>query len=632
MPKKAKETTNHFDAEDYWKIKYAPFQKVISQIISYPNTRLVHVCMTTQAGKSFLATKNLSDTITEGYDKLPSSPEGKKRMKDKLFFVVTTQNSELKRFFGEQLIKPFGKDKNGNIPMSIEDVRIPIMQEDGSWKLTKLVKRFNKNDGVPTIEFFNNCKIFFFAADANAEKHFPGYTFKKGLYDEFAKFNADITHMVRDRLMHENGTLLTVTTLNENDPNNWYTRDIFHHYKKKGKLIVENTPGQLCGLEIYKIEIDEQTEINRLDIDGNIQIEIVRNQENSFLIIGDLEKIYPYAYNGEQILLSVRNDVKLGVKTEDQYQAINRCNPNVHTNLRILSNYNADNNQLDITGRHDEINALFPYQAIGFDPGKAGGSRFDSNVGWARVGMRLNPELPKHEQFCVLDSGILNMQDAYLDNLIPFLLNFNLPIFTDNSIWKVTNNTSDGKICPVDEYFRIAQQLGRLNEAKANFKAAGGGNLRNDSNQRSAFWQQGLLVYKDTQEASNYLQSKRLPFNINEYTQYHRPFTDEPGSQILIAIDKYNISLNTRLIFEVENWKKTHDKEGNIREMGSSKAKIDCWDGTSLGVSGLQVYRNFLEGKVQAKKKVNASLYDMPVRQNFITLNDLARSHGFKTL
>jgi hypothetical protein len=625
MPKKAKEVT-YFDAINYWNIEYAPFQKKISQVIHSPDTSIVHLLCTTQVGKSFIAYRDLMLEITKGYNKLPNE----ERMKDKLFFTIIPLDNELDKFFGEQFLKPFGKDKNGNIPTNIDNIRIPIMQEDGTWKLTKIVKRFNRN-GVPVIEFFNNCKCFFFAADANPEKHLPGYTFYKGVYDEYAKFKGDITHIVSDRLMREKGTLLTVTTLNENDYNNWYTQDIYRHYKNNGTLIIPNKESDLCGLEIYKIESNEEIELDRIDKNGNLSKEKVKNKNKSFLIIGDLEKIYPYAHDGENIYLRVRNHIKQGIKDEDYYQAIHRCNPNVHTNLRILSNYNAENNQLDIIGRVKEIDELFPYQAIGFDPGKAGGGRYDSNVGWARVGMRLDPEKPKYEQFCILDSGILNMQDAYLDNLIPFLLNFNLPIFTDNSIWKVTNNTSEGKICPVDEYFRIAKQLGRLIEAKANFKPAGGENRRNDSSQRSAFWQQGLSVFKNAEEASIYLQNKRLPFNINEYTQYYRPFTDEPGSQILIATDKYNISLNARLIFEIENWKKSYDKEGNIKEMGSNKAKIDCWDATSLGVSGLQVHRKFLEGKIQAKKKVNAGLYDMPVRQNFIALNDLARYHGYKT-
>lgn len=620
MPRKAKEI-NYFYAVEYWKPKYAPFQQIISQVIQSANTKVVHVCTTTQVGKSFLAYNDLLHTITRGWNKLPNSEEGKNRMKDKLFFVVGTTDNELKRFFGEQLLKPFGKDKDGNLPVSIDSIKITIMQEDGKEIFIPLVRKFNINTGVPTIEFFNNCKLFFFAENANPEKHLPGYTFKKGLYDEFAKFNGDITHMVSDRLMHEKGTLLTVTTLNEDDPHNWYTQNILNHYKKNGKLITEQKQGQLCGLDIYKIEIDEKVEVERFNDKGELEKQFVSNKENSFLIIGDLEKIYPYAHNGEEIYLQIRNDVSRGTKTEDAYQAIHRCNPNINHNLRILSNYNAERNLLDITGKKRELEMLFPYQAIGFDPGKADGTKHSSNVGWARIGMRLDPQNPKFEQFCILDSGILNMQDALLDNLVPFLLNFNLPIYTDNSLFKVTSRTSTRVNRPVDDYLAIAKELGRYKEAHTLFKPAGGTNLRNDSSQRVAWWQIALSAFSNPEEKKNYLSQKRLPFSIEDYVQYFKPFTEDAGSQIQIAISNEEITLNERLIKEIENWKKTKDKDGKIKEMGSSKTKIDCWDAASLGVDGLIVHKKYIENKRPIIQKPTINLY----RQHFLTLDDIMK-------
>jgi len=613
MPKTAKPQT-YFDADDYWNNKYADFQKVISQIIHSPDTSIVHVLMTPQVGKSYLAYGDLFYSATEGYDRLPS--EG--RMKDKLFFTVIPLDNELDKFFGEQFLKPFGKDKDGNIPTNIENIRIPVIQADGSWKRVKLVKRFNRN-GVPVIELFNNCKIFFFAADANPEKHLPGYTFYKGVYDEYAKFKSDITHIVSDRLMREKGTLLTVTTLNENDYNNWYTQDIYKYYKSNGTLIIPDKEADLCGLEIYKIETNEEVELNRLDKNGNLTKVKVQNRNRSFLIIGDLEKIYPYAHDGENIYLRVRNHVTQGIKTEEYYQAIHRCNPNVHTNLRILSNYNAENNQLDITGREKEIEAMFPVQAIGFDPGKADGTKQASNIGWARVGMRTDPNNPKFMQFCILESGILNKDDAILDNVIHFLLDFKLPILTDNSIWKVTGRSRDGDIHPIDQYYDIAKKIDRYKEAFKLFQPAGGKNLKNDSNQRVSYWQAGLSVFASPDDKKRYLDG--LPFDSSDYVQYQKPFTENAGSQILIATSKTNISLNERLIKEIENWKKTFDKDGKIKEGGGKRSKIDCWDGASLGVDGLIVWRRSIEARTHPKKETNISL--APVRQNFIPLEQL---------
>lgn len=587
MPNKTKDI-KYFDAVQYLTLKYEPVQQVIEKIVNLPNVIQLILTGCRQFGKSWWAYRHLIEDIVANVDKN--------------YAIIIPLDTELERFLSEQLTKPFGLDENGRKCTSIESVRIPMKTESG-YHFKRLVTKFDRGD-VPQITFFNGCKLFFFAGNANPEQHIPGNTFRLIIQDEWAKFTKDITRIIQSTLLHENGKLICTTTLNEKDPTNWFATKILKDYKEKGARIIPKSFDQLCGLDVYKKEVKANLEI--MDQAGNIHATNVEGK--SVLIVGDFESIYPWVHHGQDLYQRVMTEKALGILTEDDYQVLYRCNPSVR-NLQILSNYNPDVNLLDISDVKD-IDERFPIQLIGYDHGS--GKSIDNRcaIGWARVACITDPLRPNFEQYIILESGNLFDEDANTENVAVFLDEFNLPVATDPSIfhqkWSGIHEKPD-----VFRFFRYAPNL-----QKKIFPASGA-KLNNSSRDRVTFWQKALLPSKSIEESIKISKQLNVEFDTANYIEYSNPLDSSlPGCQIYIAIDKYQPQLNVQLIEEIETWKKRQNKAGDFVE--PIRAKIDTWDSGSLGILGFQRNKNLIMNFYNKKPKVTQERKQIGIKQHTV--------------
>lgn len=550
MPKKAYK--NNFFAYNFWTMEYSDVQKVVESLCN--NSKVSNLILTgcRQFGKSFWIYRHLLlDACVN-----PS----------KLYAIVIPLDSELDRFLSEQLIKPFGKDKDGNTPQQLEDVMIEMKNKAGSPIYIKVVKHFSRS-GVPCLTLFNNSKIYFFAGNANPEQHIPGYTFRLVIQDEWSKFKRDITNLIQPTLIHEKGTLISTTTLNEEDPNNWFSKEI-NSFKDKGQKI-EGDLEKTRGLDIWKKEFNETLTV----MNSNREFEEKRIHSLRLLILGDFEKIYPWIHNGQAIYLKVQSDYKLNLISEEDYQILYRCNPSVR-NIQILSNYSRERNDLYLESYQD-IESLCTMQLIGYDHGK--GTDNTCPIGWTRLGIILNDDNLDYEQFVILDSGNLQGEKAEMQNVSKFIADFNLPVSCDTSMFKVSY--SGGREFPdVHRFFKYEPKLNGL------MFPSNGLRLNNDSRDRINFWQRAMLNSKET-----------------DFIQYQRPFSEELGSQIYILQDKNKPSLNSQLIWEIENYKLKPDRY-KLELKEPRKSKIDTWDSASMAILGWQRNKQKLLAMLSDKK------------------------------
>jgi len=574
MPKKPNKLKQWFDAVNFWKLKYSAVQRVVENIVNSGDVTEVILTGCRQFGKSFWVFRHLLLDIMKN--------------PDKNYAVIIPLDTELKRFLSEQLTKPFGMDSNGKKAIDIEEIRIPFKTAGGE-EMKPVVKKFEKS-GVPSITFFNNSKLFFFAGNANPTQHIPGNVFRMAVQDEWAKFLRPINKEIQSTLIHENGTLISTTTLNEEDPNNWFATKIIRSFKEDGIKILPAHKMQLAGLDIYKKEITEEMEI--MDIKGNTHKEIVSGK--SILIIGDFEEIYPFVYNGQNIYKRVQVDRKRGTISEVDYQLMYKCNPEASP-MQIISNFSGKRNTIDITNVED-IDSLFDYQIVGYDHGN--GSKIDRNcaIGWARIGIKLDENNPLYKQFVILDSGNLVDEQARGEYIAGFMDRFNLPIAVDPSMFWVR---TAGENPEVYNIFKHNMDL------KKRVFPANGEKLNNRSRDRVAFWQKALLLSKPVDMAEKEAIIAGNIFDPASYVEYKNILDDSLYStQILIARDKNNPLVNKELISQIEGWKRTRNKKGEIVE--PRRATIDIWDAASLGILGYlkntTAVQSFFSG-TRAKKK-----------------------------
>lgn len=378
-------------------MKYSPVQQVVEDIFSVDTVTQLALTGCRQFGKSWWVFRHL---VMDIYNCV-----------DKNFAVIIPLDSELDRFVGEQLTKPFGLDSDGRKCPSIEVVRIPVKTDKG-YMFKKFVKSFNRGD-VPYITFYNGCKLFFFAGNANPEQHIAGNTFRLIIQDEWAKFTRDITRIILPTLLHEKGKLICTTTLNEKDPYNWFAIDIIKNYKEKGDKVISDDPTVTCGLDIYKKEIN--TSLSIMDVEGKLHEETIHAK--SILIIGDFESIYPWIYNGTEVYKRVMSDYAIGNITEEDFQILYKCNPS-GSNLQIISNYDSEINEIEY---NSEIENLQGTLIAGYDQGKGSSIENRCAAGWAKVLCLYDLANPLFEQYLILESGNFYDEEAELSNVSEFL-------------------------------------------------------------------------------------------------------------------------------------------------------------------------------------------------------------------
>lgn len=556
MPKKPTETKQWFDATKFWDFEYSKVQKVVETICNSEGVTELILTGCRQFGKSFWVFRHLLLDIMKN--------------EDKNYAVVIPLDTELKRFLSEQIVKPFGPNPEGRKADDIELIRIPF-EKNGAWTMEPIVKKFEKS-GVPSITFFNNSKLFFFAGNANPTQHIPGNVFRMAIQDEWAKFLRPINKEIQSTLIHENGTLISTTTLNEEDPTNWFATDIIRSYKEDGVKVLPSKAMQLAGLDIYKKEVTEEMELMRED--GSTYKEVVVGK--SVLIIGDFEKIYPFVYNGQEIYKRVQVDRKRGTISEIDYQLMYKCNPGASP-MQILSNYRGEQNSLDVTGMtREEVDDLFDYQLVGYDHGNGNSTDRNCAVGWARVGVILDKENPLHIQFVIIDSGELTDEQADSGHLALFMDSFNLPVAVDPSMFWIRTTGGEPEIHNI-----FVHNM----ELRKKVFPASGDKLNNSSRSRVVYWQKGLMMSEPVDKVTKRAIEKREVFDPTTYVEYKNPINpSEYSPQILIARDKNNPELNAKLVGQVEGWKRTRNRKGEVVE--PKRATIDIWDGASLGILG----------------------------------------------
>ena len=569
MPKQERKW---FDSIGFLKNQLSPVQKCVTSLVNAPGVMLLYLTGCRQFGKSYWVYDYLLKAIY--------------RSKDKNFAVIIPLDTELNRFLTEQLVKPFGKDTNGRKCENIEDVRVPV-QTETKQKMQQFVTKFDKSSGTPVIHFHNGCKLFFFAANANPEQHIPGNTFELVVADEVSKYAYDISHIVIPTLMHSNGVFIGTTTLNEDDPENWFAIDILNEYKEKGiKVLPQKDPQLFCGLDVYKKEINEVIEI--VNAAGEIKVEEMNAK--SLLVIGDFENIYPWIYNGEEVYKYVLKQRALGNITETAWQVLYKCNPKV-ASTRVIVNYDPTINELQWDER---INSIKGYLVGGYDHGK--GSTIDNRcaAGWAKVLCLYDENNPKFEQYIILESGRFQDEEAELSNVSRFLEHLNMPIGCDSSLFK--KSFAGNTIHDSPDIFRFYNHQKNL---RNKLLPSSGEKLANNSRLRKTFWEKGLKLSLPIQEAIRE-HKKTMEYKVNgiefdtqNYIFYTHPiYKDKPGCQIYIVVDKYDESRNAQLRKEIKNWKKTKNKEGKLIE--PKNAEIDVWDAASMAILTWQMNREII--------------------------------------
>lgn len=555
-----KSKLNNFFAVNFWNIKYSPVQDVVEKLCNHPEVNNLILTGCRQFGKSFWIYRHLIEDVN-------SNP-------NKHYAIVIPLDSELDRFLSEQLLKPFGKDNLGHAPKRLEEILIPI-SKGKEIIYTRFVKRFNRN-GIPVLTLYNDAKIFFYSA-SNAENHIPGNTFRMVIQDEWSKFKFDITNIIQPTLIHENGTLISTTTLNENDPNNWFAKMIESFKSKSVQVITQKEKTK--GLEIYQMKAHLKLDV----IDKDFNTSVLEVNTKRLLIIGDFENIYPFIHNGIEIYARVQSDLQLGVISQENYELLYRFNPKVK-NIQVLNNFRSDVNCLEV---EEDIENLCSFQLVGYDHGK--GADKTAACGWARIGIIMDKDNPEYEQYIILESGDLQHENAELQNVSSFLANFNLPIACDNTLF-ATSFSGPNEYPNVYRFFKYEAKLQKL------MFPYGGKALKNDSRTRITFWEKALLISTE-----------------DSIIKYKKPFTDELGCQIYILQDKYKPDLNIKLIEQIENWKLKPSKNGTgLKE--PRKSVIDIWDAASMAIEGYQ--KNKI--KILSYNKLYTSL---PKSLNIQTIN-----------
>lgn len=581
-------TQNNFDAINFWKNDLSPFQNVVKTALDKEETKIVHLLTSPQVGKSHFAYRDLFLRIFEGWDGL----DEKKKNRNKLYALVFPLASMMNSFLKEQIPKGFNKDKNNLSFVDIRniDVRIPIcvgLDQQGK-KIFKMKSILTNSSftGDISFTFFNGCRLLCFHS-ANAEQHINGYPFNHIVFDEYSKHYKNIIHIASPRLLQTKGKLLTVTTLNEDNPANWYYYEIVKDFTSKSKLISNDEP-IFRGLDIYKKTVNEDIEINL----GNNTYSKERLVSSNYLLIGKFNKIVPYIHNSKVVKMGYSADIKNGDITPQQDRTLYQCDVSIDEN-RFLSNYIPEINNIYLDGV--DVNSLLSKQVIGYDHG-SGKTKDHSGLGWARVGVIWDEKRPNFEQFIVLESGIFTGGDVAIDNVVKFFSKFPYWIFYDPSLlW----DRGFGKTL-IQSFFEEYPLL-RKRMRPATFN-----NLKNDSRARIAFWQNALEMSLSMEQAKRKAMRKGNPFDVENYIEYKHPVDNSSfGCQIYIAQDKENPKLNERLIWEILNYRKKSDKDGKIQE--ESKAKTDVWDATSYAILGLQQWKKKIINQPDPAVKVEGS-------------------------
>lgn len=575
-----------FDARNFWIDDLSPFQSVVRKVLDKEETRIVHLLTSPQVGKSHLAYRYLFLKIFSGWDE----PNEEKRNKNKLYAIVFPLANMLGSFLKEQIPKGFNKNSKGETFTDFRNtnIRIPICvgldkNSRPVYKMQSIIQDIDFGSEI-SITFFNGCRLICFHS-ANAEQHINGYPFSFIVFDEYSKHYKNIIHVASPRLLQTNGKLLTVTTLNEDNPANWYYYEIVKDYLEKGKLI-SNDRSIFCGLEIYKKSVEDFIEIN----DGKNNYHKEKLKAANYLLIGRFNKISPYIHNSKIVRLAYEAYIRNGDITHQQDRALYQCDASIDED-RFLSHYNPNINDFYIED-YPQVEKMVSKQVIGYDHG-SGLTDEHSGIGWARVGVIWDNNRPNFEQFIIFESGLFTGEEAALDNLVNFFSKYPYWIFCDNSLFW---NRGFGKNLLISFFSEFKSLKGRMLPSTLN-------DLRNSSAQRIAFWQKALQVSLPIEKARLKFLKRGEVFEPENYIEYKNPFNPNiNGAQIYIARSRENPTLNERLVWEILNYKKKQEN-GKIKEY--SKAKTDVWDAASYAILGLQQWKNKIKDRPDPVQKNN---------------------------
>lgn len=592
-------TNNNFDAVNFWENDLSPFQRAVKQVLDKEDTKIVHLLTSPQVGKSHFAYRDLFLRIFSGWDKANEQD----RNKNKLYAIVFPLAGMLNSFLKEQIPKGFNKDAQGESFTDFKNIniRIPIcigVDKKGNYiyKLKSIIKNVDYSSEI-SITFFNGCRLICFHS-ANAEQHINGYPFNHIVFDEYSKHYKNIIHIASPRLLQTNGKLLTVTTLNEDNPANWYYYEIVKDYQDKGKLVSDDR-SIFCGLEIYKKSVNDVIEINN----GKNIFYKEELKSSNYLLIGRFKKISPYIHNSRNVILAYEGYLRNGDITAQQDKTLYQCDATLDED-RFLSNYNPSINDFYI-----EENNPYPLLSkivIGYDHG-SGLTDEHSGIGWSLVGVIWDNNNPFFEQFIILDSGLFSGEQASLEYIVNFFNKYPYWIMCDNSLFW---NRGYNKTLVESFFYEFKSLKKRMLPSTLN-------NLRNSSQQRIAFWQKALQVSLPFEKARLRALKRNEVFNLENYIEYKNPFNPKVnGAQIYIAKSRENPTLNERLVWEMLNYKKKIDN-GKIKEY--AKAKTDVWDAASYAILGLQQWKSKIKNRPDPAKKVENSnkkytidIYEIP--------------------
>lgn len=554
MPRKKVEE-ELFYASNFHNVKLAPIQEAISRLINTKDVTFVTVTGSRQYGKTW-------GVIRELVEEIYYNP-------DEVYGVCIPLDTELERFITSRICDVLGKDDEGRKPVDLESVMVPYTQLNDYGEeetvYVRLVKKFEKKD-TPVITFFNNARLMFFAGNANPEQHIPGNALKMMVMDEYSKFPRDIAKEVAPALAQKNGVAIAVSTLNENNPYNWFLTKHIKDFEKNGKKVVYPDPDRQCGLDVYVKSVSRvlhltDAEGNRFEEDFNYKTIMIR---------GRLSECWKWVHNGLDLYKRSLADLELGVMSEAQYKILYECDADVADFMK-LSTYTDQNQCLQLTREQEK---QFKYQIIGYDHGT--GRKDTSNAAWAKVAAVVNPDNPLYQQYIILDSGRLEDEDAETSRIASLLDSFELPVFVDATLF---NNRFKGEPSDIHQIVKHAPRL-RTKTYPA------GGKKVNDSKERVRFWLKGMPLSK---------------VDSGEEIYYTNPLDpDKVGCQIYIAVDKNEPEKNACLIDEIKSWQKIYGKDGELKE--DRRAVIDVWDAASMGILSYQKQMPIIKAHYDGRK------------------------------